>query len=453
MSDNQDFDLIVIGAGSGGVRLARMSAQRGARVAIVESRYLGGTCVNVGCVPKKLFVYGAHVSEDLEDAAGYGWKVPLDQVSFDWPTLVANKNAEIERLNGIYGRMLENAGVTIIEGTASLADANTVVVGNQRYTTRHITVATGSWPVIPDIPGKESILTSNEMFYLPQLPRQAVVWGGGYIAVEFAGILAGLGVETTLLYRGDLFLRGFDHDVREFVANEMRRKGVDLRFGVTIEAVESDGTHYDVTLNDGTHMTTGLVMAATGRRALVEGLGLEALGVRLSESGHVEVDDHFQTAVPSITALGDVIGTPQLTPVALAQGMVLSRRLFGDGEGEMDYNCIPTAVFCQPNIGTVGLTEEEAKEAGHTVSIYRSEFRPMKHTLSGREERCLMKLVVDAGTDRVLGAHMVGPDAGEITQGLAVAIKAGATKAQFDSTLGIHPTSAEEFVTMREPVA
>lgn len=453
MSDNQEFDLIVIGAGSGGVRLARMSAQRGARVAIVESRYLGGTCVNVGCVPKKLFVYGAHVSEDLEDAAGYGWKVPLDQVSFDWPTLVANKNAEIDRLNGIYGRMLENAGVTIIEGTASLADANTVVVGNQRYTTRHITVATGSWPVIPDIPGKESILTSNEMFYLPQLPRQAVVWGGGYIAVEFAGILAGLGVETTLLYRGDLFLRGFDHDVREFVANEMRRKGVDLRFGVTIEAVESDGTHYDVTLNDGTHMTTGLVMAATGRRALVEGLGLEALGVRLSESGHVEVDDHFQTAVPSITALGDVIGTPQLTPVALAQGMVLSRRLFGDGEGDMDYNCIPTAVFCQPTIGTVGLTEEEAKEAGHTVSIYRSEFRPMKHTLSGREERCLMKLVVDAGTDKVLGAHMVGPDAGEITQGLAVAIKAGATKAQFDSTLGIHPTSAEEFVTMREPVA
>lgn len=453
MSDNQDFDLIVIGAGSGGVRLARMSAQRGARVAIVESRYLGGTCVNVGCVPKKLFVYGAHVSEDLEDAAGYGWRVPLEQVSFDWPTLVANKNAEIERLNGIYGRMLENAGVTIIEGTASLADANTVVVGNQRYTTRHITVATGSWPVIPDVPGKESILTSNEMFYLPQLPRQAVVWGGGYIAVEFAGILAGLGVETTLLYRGELFLRGFDHDVREFVANEMRRKGVDLRFGVTIEAVESDGAHYDVTLNDGTHMSTGLVMAATGRRALVEGLGLEALGVRLSESGHIEVDDHFQTAVPSITALGDVIGTPQLTPVALAQGMVLSLRLFGDGQGEMDYNCIPTAVFCQPNIGTVGLTEEEARAAGHTVSIYRSEFRPMKHTLSGREERCLMKLVVDAGTDRVLGAHMVGPDAGEITQGLAVAIKAGATKAQFDSTLGIHPTSAEEFVTMREPVS
>ncbi len=453
MSDQQDFDLIVIGAGSGGVRLARMSAQRGAKVAVVESRYLGGTCVNVGCVPKKLFVYGAHVHDELEDAAGYGWQVPLDDVSFDWPKLVANKNAEIERLNGIYGRLLENAGVTIIEGTASLSDANTVVVGETSYRARHITIATGSWPVIPDVPGKECILTSNEMFYLPQLPKQAVVWGGGYIAVEFAGILAGLGVETTLLYRGDLFLRGFDNDIRRFTEQEMRKKGVNLRFGVTIESVEAENAHYRVQLNNGETLETGLVMAATGRRALVDGLGLTDLGVQLSASGHVVVDDHFQTAVPSITALGDVIGTPQLTPVALAQGMVLSRRLFGDGEGDMDYSAIPTAVFCQPNIGTVGLTEEEAREAGHRLRIYRSEFRPMKYTLSGRDERSLMKLVVDDETDRVLGAHMVGPDAGEITQGLAVAIKAGATKAQFDSTLGIHPTSAEEFVTMREPVA
>ncbi|WP_349343225.1 glutathione-disulfide reductase [Marinobacter sp. MMG032] len=453
MSDQQDFDLIVIGAGSGGVRLARMSAQRGAKVAVVESRYLGGTCVNVGCVPKKLFVYGAHVHDELEDAAGYGWQVPLDDVSFDWPKLVANKNAEIERLNGIYGRLLENAGVTIIEGTASLSDANTVVVGETSYRARHITIATGSWPVIPDVPGKECILTSNEMFYLPQLPKQAVVWGGGYIAVEFAGILAGLGVETTLLYRGDLFLRGFDNDIRRFTEQEMRKKGVNLRFGVTIESVEAENAHYRVQLNNGETLETGLVMAATGRRALVDGLGLTDLGVQLSASGHVVVDDHFQTAVPSITALGDVIGTPQLTPVALAQGMVLSRRLFGDGKGDMDYFAIPTAVFCQPNIGTVGLTEEEAREAGHRLRIYRSEFRPMKYTLSGRDERSLMKLVVDDETDRVLGAHMVGPDAGEITQGLAVAIKAGATKAQFDSTLGIHPTSAEEFVTMREPVA
>ncbi|MHA7809564.1 MAG: glutathione-disulfide reductase [Marinobacter adhaerens] len=453
MSDQQDFDLIVIGAGSGGVRLARMSAQRGAKVAVVESRYLGGTCVNVGCVPKKLFVYGAHVHDELEDAAGYGWQVPLDDVSFDWPKLVANKNAEIERLNGIYGRLLENAGVTIIEGTASLSDANTVVVGDTSYRAKHITIATGSWPVIPDVPGKECILTSNEMFYLPQLPKQAVVWGGGYIAVEFAGILAGLGVDTTLLYRGDLFLRGFDVDIRRFTEQEMRKKGVNLQFGVTIESVEAENAHYRVQLNNGETLETGLVMAATGRRALVDGLGLTDLGVQLSASGHVVVDDHFQTAVPSITALGDVIGTPQLTPVALAQGMVLSRRLFGDGKGEMDYSAIPTAVFCQPNIGTVGLTEEEAREAGHRLRIYRSEFRPMKYTLSGRDERSLMKLVVDDETDRVLGAHMVGPDAGEITQGLAVAIKAGATKAQFDSTLGIHPTSAEEFVTMREPVA
>jgi glutathione reductase (NADPH) len=453
VSDSHDFDLIVIGAGSGGVRLARMSAQRGAKVAVVESRYLGGTCVNVGCVPKKLFVYGAHVHDELEDAAGYGWRVPLDQVSFDWPTLVANKNAEIERLNGIYGRLLENAGVEIINGTATISDANTVTVGERSYRAKHITVATGSWPVVPDVPGKDCILTSNEMFYLPQLPRHAVVWGGGYIAVEFAGILAGLGVETTLLYRGDLFLRGFDNDVRRFTEQEMRKKGVDLRFNATIESIETQGAHYQVMLSDGERLETGLVMAATGRRALVDGLGLTELGIELNASGHIVVDDHFQTSVPSITALGDVIGTPQLTPVALAQAMVLSRRLFGDGQGDMDYSAIPTAVFCQPNIGTVGLTEEEAREAGYRLRIYRSEFRPMKYTLSGRDERCLMKLVVDDETDKVLGAHMVGPDAGEIIQGLAVAIKAGATKAQFDSTMGIHPTSAEEFVTMREPVA
>jgi len=453
VSDSYDFDLIIIGAGSGGVRLARMSAQRGARVAVVESRYLGGTCVNVGCVPKKLFVYGSHVREELEDAAGYGWQVPTDDVNFDWPTLVANKNAEIERLNGIYGRMLANAGVEVIEGTARLEDPHTVAVGDRKYSTQHITVATGSWPVVPDIPGKEHLLTSNEMFYLPQLPRHATVWGGGYIAVEFAGILAGLGVETTLLYRGDLFLRGFDDDVRRFTEQEMRKKGIDLRFNVTIDSVDQKDSTYRVQLSNGDTLETGLIMAATGRRALVDGLGLTDLGVELAASGHVQVDDYFQTTVPSVYALGDVIGTPQLTPVALAQAMVLSRRLFGDGQGEMDYSAIPTAVFCQPNIGTVGLTEQEAREAGHGVRIYRSEFRPMKNTLSGRDERSLMKLVVDAETDQVLGAHMVGPDAGEITQGLAVAIKAGATKAQFDATMGIHPTSAEEFVTMREPVA
>ena len=453
MSVPYDYDLIVIGAGSGGVRLARMSAQRGARVAIIESRYLGGTCVNVGCVPKKLFVYGSHVREDMLDAAGYGWSVPDDQVQFDWPTLVANKNAEIERLNGIYGRLLEGAGVTIIRGTATVADDHTVRVGERTLTSEHITVATGSWPVIPDIPGKECILSSNEMFYLPQLPRQAVIWGGGYIAVEFAGILAGLGVETTLLYRGDLFLRGFDDDVRAFTAQELRKKGINVRFGVTIESVQANDAHYEVSLSDGSAIRTGLVMAATGRRALIDGLGLEKLGIETTSSGHVKVDAHFQTSVPSITALGDVIGTPQLTPVALAQGMVLSRRLFGDGQGEMDYTAIPTAVFCQPSIGTVGLTEAEARESYGKLRIYRSEFKPMKHTLSGRDERSLMKLVVEDSTDRVLGVHMVGPESGEIIQGLAVAMKAGATKAHFDSTLGVHPTSAEEFVTMREAVS
>ncbi|WP_148862886.1 glutathione-disulfide reductase [Marinobacter fonticola] len=450
MSEKFEFDLVVIGAGSGGVRLARMSAQRGARVAVVESRYLGGTCVNVGCVPKKLFVYGSHVGEDIEDAAGYGWSVPRDQVSFDWPKLVANKNTEIHRLNGIYQRLLENAGVTIIEGTARIEDPHTVVVGERRISTSHVTVATGSWPVIPDIPGKSCILTSNDMFYLPQLPSEAVIWGGGYIGVEFAGILAGLGVRTTLVYRGELFLRGFDDDIREFVAEEMRKKGIELRFGTTIKAINPEGAHYKLELSDGSVMTSGLVMAATGRRALVDGLGLDDLGVQMTASGHIEVDDHFQTAVPSITALGDVIGTPQLTPVALGQAMVLSRRLFGDGEGAMDYTAIPTAVFCQPNIGTVGPTEAMALTEYGRLRIYRSAFKPMKHTLSGRDERCLMKLIVDDASDRVVAAHMVGPDAGEILQGLAVAIKAGATKADFDSTVGIHPTSAEEFVTMRE---
>jgi len=452
VSDTRDFDLIVIGAGSGGVRLARMSAQYGARVAVVESRYLGGTCVNVGCVPKKLLVYGAHVHEELEDAAGYGWTIPREGVRFDWPTLVANKNAEIERLNGIYNRLLDNAGVTVIRGTASLQGPHSVEVDGEIYTARHITIATGSWPSIPDIPGREHVVTSNEMFYLPQLPKQAVVWGGGYIAVEFAGILAGLGVETTLIYRGELFLRGFDDDIRRFAAQEISKKGVNLRFNTNIAEVSPCDGGYRLTLDNGETMETGLIMAATGRRPMVDGLGLSDIGVEQTESGHIRVDAHFRTSVPSVTALGDVIGTPQLTPVAIAQAMVLSRHLFGDGQGEMDYSVIPTAVFCQPSIGTVGLTEQDAREAGHSLRIYRSEFRPMKHTLSGRDERCLMKLVVDDTTDRVLGVHMVGADAGEIIQGFAVALKAGATKAVFDATVGIHPTSAEEFVTMREPV-
>lgn len=453
MNQDQEYDLIVIGAGSGGVRLARMSAGYGARVAIVESRYLGGTCVNVGCVPKKLLVYGAGIHEALEDAAGYGWSLDTSAEQFDWGKLIANKNTEIERLNGIYGRLLSNAGVTLINGSARITGETEVTVGDDVYRTKRIVVATGSWPFVPEVPGREHILSSNDMFFLEKLPQKAVVWGGGYIAVEFASILAGLGVETTLIYRGELFLRSFDEDIRTTVAQELTKKGIKLLFNMTIEAVEAKGKdNYVVQLTDGETLEVGLIMAATGRRPLTENLGLEEIGVELAKNGAVQVNDHFQTNVPSIYALGDVIGTPQLTPVAIHQGMTLAKNLFANGDSRMNYENIPTAVFCHPNIGTVGMTEDEAVELYGKLRIYRTQFRPMKHTLSGRDERTMMKLIVDDASDRVVGAHMVGPDAGEIIQGFAVALKAGATKAIFDSTVGIHPTSAEEFVTMREPV-
>lgn len=453
MSKTPDYDLVVIGAGSGGVRLARMASQAGARVAIVESADLGGTCVNVGCVPKKLFVYGAHVREDIEDARGYGFDVADEAIRFDWATLRDNKTNEIRRLNDIYRRLIDNAGVTLIEGTAHIEDAGTVRVDGTAVTTERITIATGSEPVVPEIPGSEHALVSDHMFYLDSLPETATVWGGGYIAVEFAGILAGLGVRTTLIYRGERFLRGFDGDIRDHVAQEMDHKGIDLRFNTNIESITTSGGDYELTLTDGSTHRTGLVLAATGRVPRTQGLGLASVGVETDEGGAIITDDQFRTSVPGIHALGDVIGTPQLTPVAIEQAMVMVDQLYGTGLKRMDYTNIPTAVFCQPPIGTVGLTEEEAREAGHSVTIYRTSFRPMKHTLSGREEKALMKLVVDPDTDRVLGAHMVGPEAGEMMQGIAVALKAGATKAVFDATVGIHPTSAEEFVTMREPVS
>lgn len=451
MSEEYDYDLVVIGAGSGGVRLARVSASLGARVAIVERGDLGGTCVNVGCVPKKLFVYASHVREDVEDAAGYGFSIAPEAVQFNWRTLRENKDTEIQRLNGIYQRLLDNNGVELYRGNAQVTGPNEVSVGNQSLSARRITVATGSTPDTPAIPGREHLCTSDDMFYLDQLPEKAVVWGGGYIAVEFAGILSGLGVETTLIYRGGLFLRGFDSDVRRFLAEELPKKGVTLRFNTTIDAVEASGdSAYQVRLNDGSTLEAGLVLAATGRKPLVDGLGLEAVGVELNENGSIRTDRHFQSSVRSIHALGDVIGTPQLTPVAIEQAMVLSDHLFGEGTKTMDYRNIPSAVFCQPPIGNVGLTEEAAREECERIRVYRTHFKPMKHTLSGRDERTLMKLVVDDDSDRVVGAHMVGPDAGEMMQGIAVALKAGATKAVFDQTVGIHPTSAEEFVTMRE---
>jgi glutathione reductase (NADPH) len=446
-----DFDLFVIGAGSGGVRSARFAAGFGARVAVAESRYLGGTCVNVGCVPKKLLVYGAHYSEDLEQAQGYGWT--LDQPTFDWPTLIANKDREIQRLNVIYRNLLVNNGVHLLEGHARLLDPNHVEVDGQRYSAKHILIATGGWPQIPDIPGKEHAIGSNEAFYLKQLPKRILVVGGGYIAVEFASIFHGLGAKTSLLYRKELFLRGFDEAVRQHLKLEFERKELDLQFQTNIRRIDkqADGS-LKATLEDGRVLETDCVFYATGRRPMLDNLGLENTGVQLDERGFVEVDEHYRTAEPSILAIGDVIGRVQLTPVALAEGMAVARQLFKPEEyRQVDYANIPTAVFSLPNIGTVGLTEEQAKAAGHTLKIFESRFRAMKLTLTDHHERTLMKLVVDAETDRVLGCHMVGPEAGEIIQGLAVAIKAGATKQMFDETMGIHPTAAEEFVTMRTP--
>lgn len=448
-----DFDLYVIGAGSGGVRAARFAAGFGAKVAVAESRYLGGTCVNVGCVPKKLLVYGAHFAEDFEQASGFGWS--LGEANFDWATLIANKDREINRLNGIYRNLLVNSGVTLHEGHARLVDAHQVEINGERFTAKHILIATGGWPQIPEIPGREHAIGSNEAFFLKELPKSVLVVGGGYIAVEFAGIFHGLGAHTSLLYRGDLFLRGFDGSVRKHLQEELTKRGLDLQFNADIERIDkqADGS-LKATLKDGRVLEADCVFYATGRRPMLDNLGLENTGVKLDERGFVAVDDLYQTAEPSILAIGDVIGRVQLTPVALAEGMAVARRLFKPEQYRaVDYANIATAVFSLPNIGTVGLTEEDARKNGHNVQVFESRFRPMKLTLTDCQEKTLMKLVVDADTDKVLGCHMVGPDAGEIVQGLAIALKAGATKQHFDETIGVHPTAAEEFVTMRTPVA
>lgn len=448
-----DFDLFVIGAGSGGVRAARFAAGFGAKVAVAESRYLGGTCVNVGCVPKKLLVYGAHFADDFEQAESFGWTAGKAQ--FDWTTLIANKNREIERLNGIYRKLLVNSGVTLLEGHARLTDAHHVEINDQRFSAERILIATGGWPQIPDIPGREHAITSNEAFFLEQLPKRVLVVGGGYIAVEFAGIFNGLGAETRLLYRGDLFLRGFDQSVRTHLAEELTKRGLHLEFNTDIVSIDkqADGSLL-ATLKDGRQLETDSIFYATGRRPMLDNLGLENTRVELNEAGYIAVNEHFETREPSILALGDVIGGVQLTPVATAEGMAVARRLFKPEQYRpVDYRHIPTAVFSQPNIGTVGFTQEQAVAQGHEVVVFESRFRPMKLTLTDSSEQTLMKLVVDAQTDRVLGAHMVGPDAGDIIQGLAIALKAGATKRLFDDTIGVHPTSAEEFVTLRTPVS
>ena len=446
-----DFDFFVIGAGSGGVRAARMAAQRGVRVAVAEDAPLGGTCVNLGCIPKKLYSYAAHYAEAFEESHGFGWSDAAP--TFDWGVLKVNRAREISRLNGIYGKLLKDAGATVLAARARLVGANAVEVGARVYTATNILVATGGRPVVPPIPGAELAITSNEIFDLPAFPNRLVVVGGGYIACEFASIFRGLGAQVTQLYRGEQVLRGFDADVRNFVAAEMRKKGVDVRTGVDVERIERAEGALQVHLRDGAVIDADSVLYATGRHPNTAGLGLAELGVVLSPEGSVVVDEQYASSVPGIHALGDVIDRIQLTPVALAEAMVLVDRLFGNGQRSVDYDLIPTAVFTHPSIGTVGFAEHDARERFGKVRIYRSDFKALKHTLSGSNERTLMKLVVDDASDRVVGLHMVGADAGEVVQGFAVAMKAGATKAVFDSTLGIHPTAAEEFVTMRDAVA
>ncbi len=448
-----DYDLFTIGAGSGGVRACRHAARFGARVAAAEERYLGGTCVNAGCIPKKLLSYAAHYGEDFAQAAGYGWQGA--RPAFDWRTLVANKDREIERLNGVYAQLLADAGVALLRARATLLDAHTVEVDGRRISARYILVATGGWPVRPDVPGAEYAITSNEAFHLNELPRRVLVVGGGYIAVEFASIFNGLGADTTLIYRGERLLRGFDADLGVFLAAQMQNKGIRVRFRSGIERIarEDGGEELLAVLADGSEMRADCVMYATGRAPNTAGLGLENAGVKLAAGGAVIVDVNFQSSAPSVYAVGDVIDRVLLTPVALAEGMVVAENLFGGGGRSMDYEGIPTAIFSNPNVGTVGLSEAAARERCADVDVYRTSFVPLRHRLTGSGEQVLMKLVVERKSDRVLGVHVVGPDAGEIIQGFAVALRCGASKRQFDATIGIHPTIAEELVTLREAVA
>ena len=444
------FDFFVIGAGSGGVRAARMAAGMGVRVAVAEASALGGTCVNLGCIPKKLYSNAAHYAEGFEEARGYGWNV--GEPTLDWARLKANRAAEILRLNGIYERLLVDAGVTVLRGRARLVDPHTVEVNGQRFEARHVLVATGGHPLMPEVPGGELAVSSDDMFDLSVFPSHLVVVGAGYIACEMASIFRGLGAKVTQLVRGPQLLRGFDADVATFVTDEMRKKGVDIRLLSKIESMQAVDGRVAVRLHDGQTLLADTVLSATGRGPNTAGLGLQEAGVNVGPRGDVVVDEHYQSNLPSVHAVGDVTDTVQLTPVALAEAMVLVDRLFGEGQRRMHYELIPTAVFTHPNIGTVGLSEAQAREKYAAVRIYRSDFKALRHTLSGSPERTLMKLVVDDASDLVVGAHMVGADAGEIIQGFAVALRAGATKAVFDSTIGIHPTVAEEFVTLREPV-
>jgi len=446
-----DYDLFTIGAGSGGVRASRMAGQLGARVAVAENYRIGGTCVIRGCVPKKLLSYAAHYAEDLEDALGYGWTIA--GASFSWPTLIENKNREIARLSGVYADGLARSSVAVIEGTARLLDAHTVAIGERRVTAQSVLIATGGWPAKPTIPGSEHAITSNEAFELPALPRHVLIVGGGYVAAEFAGIFNGLGAKVTLSYRGEQILRGFDNDVRHHLHDEMGKKGVRILLNSVVSSISrrADGAlEVAVSGVPGNTLSCDSVMFATGRTPNTARLGLAEAGVKLDEAGGVVVDRFCRSSVANIYAVGDVTHRIALTPVAIREGAAVAMTLFGGMETPVDHDEVPSAVFSQPPVGTVGLSETKAVAKFGKVHIYKASFRPLRHTLSGRDERTLIKLVVDAATQRVVGAHMVGAEAPEIIQGIAIAVKAGLTKAQFDATVGIHPTAAEEFVTLRE---
>ena len=467
-TSRQEFeaDLFVIGGGSGGVRAARMAAARGVRVVLAEAGGiggLGGTCVNLGCIPKKLYSFAAHYAEAFEESRGFGWRWEGEPPQLDWCRLKENRRQELARLNQAYQRLLAGSGVELLAGHARLVDAHTVSVDAWQdgerpprlVRARHILVATGGQPRLPELPGREHLLSSDQVFDVDPFPARLLVVGGGYIACEFASIFNGLGAKVTQLYRGEQVLRGFDDDIRAFLAAEMIKQGVDLRLKADVASVRKVAAGLEVELADGERVVVDAVLAATGRLPRVAGLGLAEAGVAQAPDGAVRVDEHFRSSVPSIFAVGDVIARVQLTPVALAEAMVVVDQLFGPAAGQrpraLSYEFIPTAVFTHPSVATVGFTEAQARERFGAVRIFRTEFKPLRHTLSGSSERTLMKLVVDAASDRVVGLHMVGAEAGEIVQGFAVAMKAGATKAVFDQTIGIHPTAAEEFVTLREP--
>ncbi len=444
-----DFDLFTIGAGSGGVASSRRAAAYGARVAICEELRIGGTCVLRGCVPKKLLVYGAQFADAFADAAGFGWTVP--PAHFDWQSLIAAKDNEIGRLSQIYINMLKNSGVEIIDGRGVVCDAHTVEVAGQTYTADKILIAVGGHPTVPNIPGIEHVISSNEALDLPHLPRRVVIVGGGYIAVEFAGIFNGFGSEVVEIIRREELLYGFDDDLRVALAQEMRGRGVEIHTRTQIaRIVKAPREGYSVFTTHGQEISADLVMYATGRKPNTRGLGLAEAGVKLNDNGAVIVDEWQRASLPNIYAVGDVTDRINLTPVAIAEGRAIAETLYNNNPIKMDHKDVPSAVFSQPPIGAVGLTEEEALREYGEVDVYSSRFKPMKNTLSGRDERTLMKIIVDARTDRVVGCHMLGPDAPEIIQGLAIAVKCGATKRQFDQTVGIHPSAAEEFVTMRE---